>query len=123
MPLYSGGLCEAVKLMAPSALLANHGVGNRRGGRGLGNHQRRDAVSRQNVGRHGAERLAEKTRIAAHDDPRARGLLRNHVTRNAITARRHIGEGKFLGHHRAPSGSAELDLHRHAHPSLMWLVK
>ena len=46
MPLYSGGLCEAVKLIAPEVFSVTHRIGDGRRRRGLGNHNRRNARPR-----------------------------------------------------------------------------
>jgi hypothetical protein len=103
MPLYSGGLWEAVKLMAPSAFLANHGVGDGRGGGRFGDQQRRDAVGGENFFRHGAESFAQEARVAAHDYARPGSFLRNYVARDSSDGAAHVGEGKLVGHDGAPA--------------------
>ncbi len=96
--------------MTPSALLLNDGMGKRRSGRGLGDHQRHDSVRGENFRRHGTECLAQEPRIASHDHPRA--LAASAMPRTGDPAHRapHVGKGEFLGHDRAPTRSAKLDL-------------
>ena len=105
IPLYSGGLCEAVKLMAPSAFscitayeIAGVGAASA--------ITRGDFVAAQDFRGDGAKSFAEKTGIAANDDTSPFWLLRFHVARNSIHRTAHIFESKFLGHHRAPSRCA-----------------
>ena len=110
MPLYSGGLCDAVKLMTPSALCVHHSISKRRSRRGFGDDQRRDAVRRQDFRRHRAKCFAQESRIAPDNDARTLRLLRSYVAGNSAHRALHVGEGEFLRHHGAPSGCAKFDL-------------
>ena len=94
-------------------LLANDGVGNSWGRGRVGNHQRSDATAGEDFCRHGAESLAKESRIASDDNARALRFLRTDISGDTGDRAADIFEGKFLGHHCAPSGCAKLDLCGH----------
>ena len=70
-------------------------------------------MGRENVRRHRAKCLTQKTRIAANNDARGLRFLRNHVTGDSMHRAAHIGEGKLLRNDGAPSRGTELDLRHH----------
>ena len=92
---------------------SNDSVGDGRGGRGIRDDKRRNAVACEDVGGHGAESFSEKTGITADDNLRAGRLFGHHVSRNAGDGATHIRKGKFLRNNCSPAGCAELDLSGH----------
>ena len=113
MPLYSGGLWEAVKLMAPSAFSLNHGMGNCRGGGGFSDQKRSDAVGGENFVRHGAEGFAQEARVAAHDHASAGGFLRSHIAGDSGDGATDVGEGEFVRHDGAPARGSKMNFCGH----------
>ena len=100
-------------------LFLNHGVGDGWRWSWIRNHQGRDAVGDQNFAGHGAESLAQETRIASDNDASACGLLRNHVPRDTGHRPAHVGESELVSHDCAPAGSSEMNLGRHFHSPLL----
>ena len=104
-----------------------HGVSDGGRGRGLGNHDGRDARRGEHARRLGDEALAEKPRIAPHQDPGSPGsglcfLGWQHAVRrreglyiggNSRHRQPNIGRRKLVGHNRPPSRGAKLDRCRH----------
>ena len=108
-PLYSGGLCEAVKLIAPIALrrtVSNetHGVGTSRVQRNawMPLKARIFAASER-------ELLGEEARVVRDDD--AASLLPRflEVVGDALAGDADVVEGEVLADDAAPAGGPELD--------------
>ena len=102
MPLYSGGLCEAVKLIAPPVLrrITSHEIAGV-GAASLITSGVTPCAARMSGSRF-YKCFAEKTRIAPDDERGIRVLLRD-ITCDAGNCAAHIGESKFLGDNRAPA--------------------
>ncbi len=110
MPLYSGGLCEAVKLIAPSALACV--TAYEMAGVGAASAITSGVIPwADRISAAIAHRVSPmKPRVSSHDDLGALRLLRNHVARNPIHCPPHVGKRELIRHHRAPTRSPELDL-------------
>src|SRR5579863_3448664 len=81
-----------------------------RSGRGFRHQHRCDSVSLQNLGGHGTESFAQKTRIATDNYFRSLRLLGGDIAGNAAHGAPYVGKGELLGHHGAPTRGAKLDL-------------
>ena len=88
------------------------GIGDGRGGRGVGNDDGRDAGAGENVGGFGDEALAEEARIAA-DEHAVRLGLGLDVGGNAGHGEPDVGHGEFIGNNGPPTGGAKFNYGTH----------
>ncbi len=104
-----------------------HGIGDGRGGRGIGNHDGSDAGAGKDSGGDVDEGFAEEARIAADQDAVRLGL-RLYVGGNAGDGEADVGHGKFVGHNGPPAGGAKFDHGTHrsfsssgCDPAKLWI--
>ncbi len=103
----------------PGGLEGADGVGDGRSGRGVGDHDGRDAGRGEHARGLGGEALAEEAGIASHEHAMGSGEGLD-ILGNACNRQADVGHGEFVGHNGPPSRSAKLDCCGHRFADLLW---